>query len=369
VALALAACLVTGLLLEVGLRVAGLGADAAPRFLRRVSEDGRIGLDLYADNPWGALDVDLRRDETRRRYAALGLPDLDEAAALAPFGVECRYDAAGFRAAPLGPRRPGVTRVLVLGDSFTEGQGVRQAATYAAVLGRALELAAPGRFEVVSRGHRGWDFPRLYEAFEELLAEEPDVVVYGMVLNDAVRSPEFQARQQYVNDWILDRTASRPRTGWWRRSRVVSLVATRLEAWRVNRATTTWYREMYSAENAKGWRKTERLLVAMRQRMTRRHGVLLVALWPLLVDFEGDDPFAAAAETVRAACAEAMIPFVDLRSVLRGQPTPSLWVTTADHHPNERAHRLVGEALAPLVRAAREAPQTIQPPPRQTSPS
>ncbi len=366
--LALSACLATCLLLEVAFRLAGIGQSPGPRFLRRVSADHALGLDLYAENPGGTFDVDLRRPDVRAHYAALGLPDLDEAAALAPFGVECRYDARGFRATPLGPKRPGVTRVLVLGDSFTEGQGVRQGATYAAVLGRALEASAPGRFEVVSRGHRGWDFPRLYEAFEGSLGEEPDVVVFGMVLNDAVRSSGFQARQRYVNDWILDRSAAQPRVGWLSHSRLLSFVAGRLEAWRVDRATTAWYRAMYTAENAQGWRKTERLLVAMRQQMARRHGVLLVALWPLLVDLEDDYPFAAATETIRASCASAAIPFVDLRTALRGRPTPSLWVTPADHHPNETAHRLAGEALAPRVLEALR-PQAIQPPPRQTSPS
>jgi hypothetical protein len=77
--------------------------------------------------------------------------------------------------------------------------------TAAFALHRLLDRRAPGRFEVRNCGRRGLDFPELSDAFETILPLEPDVVVYALVLNDAERSAEFQARQGYVNDWILDR--------------------------------------------------------------------------------------------------------------------------------------------------------------------
>ena len=94
---------------------------------------------------------------------------------------------------------------MVLGDSFTEGQGVKEPDTYPRRLEALLNASGSGRWEVRNCGRRATDFPELYAAFEEILAFQPDVIVYGMVLNDADRSPEFQARQTYVNDWILDR--------------------------------------------------------------------------------------------------------------------------------------------------------------------
>ena len=53
------------------------------------------------------------------------------------------------------------------------------------MLERRLNAAAPGRFEVLNCGRRGDDFPALYDAFREVLRHDPDIVVYGMVLNDA----------------------------------------------------------------------------------------------------------------------------------------------------------------------------------------
>ena len=54
--------------------------------------------------------------------------------------------------------------------------------------------------------------------------------------------------------------------------------------------------------------------------------------------------------TIERFCLEAGIPVFDLRAVLGSRPTESLWVHPVDRHPNDVAHRLVGESLAPVVR-------------------
>lgn len=350
--LVVASCLLVLGLLESAVRVAGLDHEPGTRFARRVSADRRVGLDLYAGDLGGRFDVDLRDAAVRRRYAALGMQDLDELALATPFGVECRYDARGFRGPALGPRRDGVLRVLALGDSFTEGQGVRESEAYAAVLGRLLEQVSPGRFEVANRGHRGWDQPRLHDVLVELLSEEPDVIVYGMVLNDAIRSPELQARQDYLNDWILERARPTAAGGLAPAGGLRSLVFVRerIQAWRVGRETTRWYQEMYGAANEEGWRATRRNLRDMDRQAHSRGAAFVVALWPLLVDLERSYPFTEASETIGRFCQEKGIPFVDLREALRGRPTGSLWLSAGDRHPNAEAHRLAAEALAPVVR-------------------
>src|SRR5262249_11116497 len=146
---------------------------------------------------------------------------LDEAAAHTPFAVERRYSPQQFRSPLIGPHRAGVTRVVVIGDSFTEGMGVKEEDAYPRVMHRLLNTGGDaGRWAVFNCGRRGYDFPELFDLFQTALEFDPDVVVYGMVLNDAVKTPEFQARQSYLNDWILDRARmSReeegPRLGPW----------------------------------------------------------------------------------------------------------------------------------------------------------
>ena len=269
--------------------------------------------------------------------------------------MEFRYNSLRFRDEEFGPKRRGVRRVMVLGDSFTEGQGVKESDTYARVLERRLNETAPGRFEVLNCGRRGDDFPALYDAFRAVLRHDPDIVVYGMVLNDAYQSRGFRARQTLVNDLIMDRRWSllgkpRPEMGRFE-SRLLASVRDRLETRRTALETTRWYRDMYSEPNREGWERTQGYLREMNRRLRARGARLLVASWPLLVDLEGEDPFAGVASKVARACAAAGIPRHDLRPALAGRPTSSLWVHPLDMHPNEVAHRLAAESLAPVVAA------------------
>ncbi|HEY3119916.1 MAG TPA: hypothetical protein VGL15_04790, partial [Vicinamibacteria bacterium] len=231
---------------------------------------------------------------------------------------------------------------------------VKEADTYPAVLQQLLDAEEPGRWEVLNCGRRAADFPTLHKMFEKILPFDPDLVVYGMVLNDADRSPAFNARHPRIDDWILDRRRmiESPSPARLRplESRLAALVEDRLDAWRIHRAGSRWYLELYGEPNREGWERTQAYLREMNRRLEERGAGLLVASWPLLVNLEGDDPFAAAAETIARFCLSAGISRLDLRPALRGRPTESLWVHPVDHHPNDLAHRLAAESLAPAVR-------------------
>jgi lysophospholipase L1-like esterase len=357
-ALALLSALLPLLVAEAGLRLTGYTPEAY-RHTERIANGHRtLLLDCYPSNPRGYFPIDLRDPATRARYREQGIARVDEVFPVTPFAVERRYNSLHFRGGEIGPRRPGVRRVAVIGDSFTEGMGVREEDAYPVVLGQLL-AGAPGSplaVEVLNCGRRGYDFPELERLFDQALALEPDVVVLGMVLNDAERSEAFSARQRYVNDWILERGrmyrgAGAPRLSW-RDSRLSALIADRLEAYRVGRETTRWYLDMYSEPNRDGWERTKQRIQEMQQRMRERGGELVVAIWPLLVGLDGAYPFRAPAETIAAFCQTAGIRHLDLLPALQGRPDASLWVHPADHHPNQIAHRLVAERLVPVVRAA-----------------
>ena len=353
--LAAASTLLTLLAAESVLRLAGY-APASFQHTNRIANRGRsVLLDCYPSNPRGYFDVDLGDPATLEKYRGLGLARLDEAARHTPYAVERRYSAQQFRSPEIGPHRPGVVRVAVIGDSFTEGMGVKEEDTYARVLHRRLNTGAEtGRWEVFNCGRRGYDFPALHDLFEAVLALEPDVVVYGMVLNDAVRSEAFQARQAYLNDWILDRGRMVRDEDEGRLGpldlRLSAFVRDRVESYRVGRDTTRWYRDMYGPPNREGWERTQAYLRDMNSKAGARGGRFLVASWPLLVGLQGRYPFSDVSETIGRFCLSAGIARQDLLSALHGRPDESLWVHPVDHHPNETAHRLAAESLVEPVR-------------------
>jgi lysophospholipase L1-like esterase len=266
--------------------------------------------------------------------------------------VEVRYNAERFRGAEVPARRPGVRRVMVLGDSFSEGQGVREEDTWPRRLQGSLERGGGVSVEVINAAHRASDFPELHEWFYRLLNHDPDVVIYAMVPNDAEQTPGFRVRHRPVQDWItVQGRATRGRyrdlgpLDW----RLGFLLRERLERLRVDRATRRWYQGLYSEGNAEGWRRTCERIRDMAERMRLRGGALLVARWPLLVGLPGSYPFEETHARIGATLEAAGIRTVDLLPALADSQASALIVHPADRHPNERAHAAVAASRAPVV--------------------
>jgi hypothetical protein len=317
---------------------------------RLARHDQQLVLDCYPTNPRNYFAIDLREPAARSRYFFLAPYRYDLVAKRTPFAVESRYNAARFRGEVHGAKRPGVRRVVVFGDSFTEGLGVKEGDAYPRVLETLLNAREPGRFEVLNCGRRHTDFPELYDLFEETLAYDPDVVVYGMTLNDPVESPALQARLHSVDDWMMDRrrAADEPRLGFFD-SRLLEFVQDRIALFHIGRDTSSWYRDLYREPNREGWQRTQEYWRRMNARAGGRGSRFLLVSWPLLVDLEGSYPFQDAMETIRRACLVNGIAHHDLLPALIGRPSVSLWVHPVDMHPNEIAHRLAAESLAPVV--------------------
>ena len=335
---------------EIAVRALPLPPLRYPQPRHLENADKSVGLDLYPTPPaGGVVDADLRDANVRSRFEAEGL-GIGNAWQHAPYAIVGHYNADRCRDVARTPKREGATRVLVLGDSFTEGQGVRQGATFARVLEQRMRTT--GRdVEVINCGRRGRDFPALFEAFELLVpAYEPDVVVYAMVLNDAAQSPAFHAQQRFLDDWIVDRRrtlgdgddGSLP---WWR-SRVAALIEDRIEGRRIGEATMNWYREMYRAPNAAGWTETQGYLAQMRDAMRARGGSFVIDLLPLLTDWRNGYPFADTSREIARAVQVLDIPFHDAQPSLASERAERWIVHPVDHHPNEHAHARLAEDLA-----------------------
>lgn len=309
---------------------------------------GHILIDLYDSNPRGYFPVDLTREATRRDLIDLGFGRVAEAAGHHPFGVPVHYNERGFRDRTFAPKPEGVRRVVFVGDSFTEGQGVRDGDT----LVRALEprLQAPGvRVETWNLGIRAHDLPEIADRVRDAVELRADVVVYAMVLNDGERDPGLAARWPRVNDAIMVRESERPPLA--DASRLFGFFWTRFERLKTSRETIAWYREIYSEANRDGWLRTRGDLLRMRAEAERSGAAFGVALWPLMVGLESVDvyPFLDAHEQIRQGCERASIPFVDLLPALLGRRSSDYWVHESDLHPNEVANARAAGQLQNFV--------------------
>ena len=313
---------------------------------------GRAGhtvIDLYGSNPRGSFPVDLNDDKTRALLVAEKFTRVDEARRTNPFGVEFSYNSRGFRDREFTPKLQGVQRVVFVGDSFTEAQGVEEKKSLVRLVEGALRQDA-STLEVWNLGVRGHDFPDLENLFEAALDLSPDVVLFSMILNDGDRDQQLTRNWPRLNDWIMVRQEN---PGWLPRySHLAAFVADRYAQYQVSRDTTAWYRALYSDENRDGWMRTRAAISRIERRCRERGARFGIALWPLLVGLEtgAQYPFEAAHAQIRKGIERSGIPFLDLLKDLQGRDSASLWVHPSDLHPNEIAQALVTPSVTDFVR-------------------
>jgi lysophospholipase L1-like esterase len=95
------------------------------------------------------------------------------------------FNPQGFRGLPVPPdKRPGVRRVIALGDSNTFGWDVDEGANWPAQLHALLAASHPGT-EVINAGVWGYSSFQGVRRFKELVALHPDVVLISFGGNDA----------------------------------------------------------------------------------------------------------------------------------------------------------------------------------------
>lgn len=338
-------------------RVVGLQAEERGRIFRisdgpNLQFPGRAGhtvIDLYRSNPRGIFPVDLNDEATRRQLMAANFSRVEEARTTNPFGVTFRFNSRGYRDREFGPKAPATKRLVFVGDSFTEAQGVPEGLSAVRLVESLLRGQDPA-IEVWNLGVRGRDFPEIESLFDDAFDLSPDAVIFGMILNDAERDAELTQKWPRVNDWIMVREET---PSWLSlHSALFRFVSDRYGKLRVSRDTTAWYRALYSDDNLHGWRRTRAALQRIQGKCRDRGVGFGVALWPLLVGLEAGAvyPFEAAHAQIRRGVERSGIPFLDLLPTLRGRDSTALWVHPSDLHPNERAQALVAPVLTEFAR-------------------
>jgi len=103
------------------------------------------------------------------------------------FDVEYSINALGLRDREITLAKPGgVKRILMLGDSFTEGDGVKSSETFSSQLQRMLDTASAGqRWEVINAGVGSYS-PLLEYLYltRQGLQLNPDLVILNFDLSD-----------------------------------------------------------------------------------------------------------------------------------------------------------------------------------------
>jgi hypothetical protein len=240
-----------------------------------------------------------------------------------------------------------------VGDSFTFGSGIERAEdTWPRVLERSL--AEYGSFEVYNVS-----MPGTSTAYQRRMLRtpggydlDPDEIVLGFVLNDPESPDEVLSRLNppLLPQPGLDRALTRRSYAYaWLRGRKNALME-RL-GWK-----ETYFDHIHALYHPESllWQHFEQQARGLAADAEARGILLTVAIFPMFYHLE-DYPFVEEHRQAAEVFREAGARVIDLLDVFVEAPTRGLHLAPDDAHPNERAHRIAGEAIAERL-AARISP-------------
>jgi hypothetical protein len=270
--------------------------------------------------------------------------------------VYFKLNSFGHRDREFGKKTEDTYRVLLLGDSFTEGAGLDRAETFGRLAEADLKAFGDGkRVEIFNLGHAGANTKEEMDVLRrDGPALKPDLVILSYVFNDAETRPneppymESPAWFAPVHAAFLDRLGSYAYYNGF----------THFTFSKLNFAN---YVDFYAAQHepsGRGWRGVVTALDEMQTWLADRHvgGVALV--WPL---FESSWPRLSAnlrAQVDEALSAHGFFVVDLLPDFLAAQPDLRTFaLSKIDSHPNAAANRL---AAAKLVEVIRRQPSFIR---------
>jgi lysophospholipase L1-like esterase len=257
-------------------------------------------------------------------------------------GVIHAIDANGMRREkPFPPKDPERFRIVVVGDSLTYGEGIDAYWAYPAQLERAL--APDFRVEVLNLGVRGYGSEDIRDVLERFVPElEPDVVVYGVCLNDFLE----RGGQQQAAPSLLPEKIGKILT---RRTRVGRLLDERSDVLMRNLGLQPdFYADLRAGFDAR-YRRFGEDVAAMNDLVTASGLPPMVAMVldqaPRLAG-PGRE-FALAAERQLGAAGIEIVPSEDFYRRYDGR---NFAVSRWEGHPNEEAHAIWASELTDRIR-------------------
>lgn len=261
-------------------------------------------------------------------------------------GVLYRTNSRGVHGpeyAPVPP--PGTFRIVVVGDSYTMGQGVPEDEAYPAVAQAVLNARGDGvHYEVLNLGVSGFSIHHSMRRLEKVgLGYHPHLVVYGFTPNDIMgadyveTTPEQRQALREELDRFRDSPSKLLRLVWPR------LVLARSALWPLPGTYEHTLEDNYF-RNAAAARSFAEGLDEL-ARVTRARGICghvfihtrMNQLW--IHPFTRIYRHVAKLARERGLTAQISYPF------FRGRDASALRISVVDTHPNAEGQRLHAEAL------------------------
>ena len=323
------------------------------------TEESGVWLECYDDHFAGTPDQVCEGELTYAGNANIGFYSHLEnlSPRKVPNAIEVRKNEEGLRERPMAAfdaERDKI--VVVVGDSFGFGRGVRVVERFSNVLETRLNREYPAEHYRFFNGCRpGWPTERIAPRMERYVESFARVerVVYSFTLNDPIRRGRLDKWYRELrgvtvkNERLLtldgefnnlvglvsNSKAARFLAGW--DSYALRWFAVRLQQQQTARETIEWYRQLYTTNPH--WPETQELLRQMKDYCEARGIAFSLVVWPLFYQLEAY-PLTEVHEIIETVAQQEGIHSVDLLPLFAGKDAQQYWVHPTDFHPNGRAH-------------------------------
>lgn len=268
--------------------------------------------------------------------------------------VTYKYNKSGFRDVDHLVEKPsGVRRIVVVGDSVTEGHGVASTSVFSSILRARLD----DNFEVITIAAGGLNTPQEVHLLEqEGLIYKPDIVILNFVLNDCDFYTNFKGILRYTEERDsrigllnvsinpeLKRLLKSSALIYFVKERMEELKGRLLETPRADYFSDIWAEQENRKRVVDGFRK----LAALAK---EDDFDVLVIIWPVITEYN-DYGFGFVHEWVKDEADNVGFSMIDLLSSFSKVPYRDLQVSAEDNiHPNALGHKIAAEAFVTWYR-------------------
>lgn len=244
-------------------------------------------------------------------------------------------------------------RVLILGDSFAFGSGVRDHEVFTELLENRFISEYSGSGKNIEFMNGGIVGSMTYHWLDLLLrikdSFNPDVVLIVFFLRDGSNINSQEAIFEPIRNFLKPKE----KKSWlYTHSYLVRIFEDSMNRLALSTKYTRMLNDSYfgNMEQIREWEKAKENILKIKAISNQIHAKVGLVVFPVLIDFNRNYPFKRICNLIMKFGIENNIPSHNLLPAFMGEYAPNLWVSGFDQHPNVRAHKIAADSIFPFLK-------------------
>ena len=258
---------------------------------------------------------------------------------------KCGNNSHGFRDNEYPYRKgEGIDRIVIVGDSVAEGQGVKLKDSFGKVLEEKLNTASKNggrKVEVIVLAQSGYSTSQeLILLQQEVFRYSPDLVIWSYVLNDPAHPVYHNASGELSTYYFKPRIHT------------AHFISKKLFIMSEKLSMSGCEREYHALLHCVYWEQVDTDIGKIAQ-ISKQNGIPIIFLIHPVFKKNGDYdnyPLAPLHAKLGEAASKSGLPVLDLLNAYRLYKPYELAIAGSDSwHPNEKGHRVAADALLGFI--------------------